>query len=67
MIGKFRSALKDDTLREIVQSNINDGIHWCDMVEVYGWGASETAVTGENSKTCSDAESGRVNIFNPSE
>ena len=46
MIGKFWSALKDETVREIVQSSITGGINWCDTAEVYGWGASETAMTG---------------------
>jgi len=46
MIGKFWSSLKDETVREIVQSSITGGINWCDTAEVYGWGASETAMTG---------------------
>jgi aryl-alcohol dehydrogenase-like predicted oxidoreductase len=45
IIGKFWSALKDETVREIVQTSLDGGINWCDTAEVYGWGASETALT----------------------
>jgi aryl-alcohol dehydrogenase-like predicted oxidoreductase len=44
-VGKFWSALEDETVREIVQTSLVGGINWCDTAEVYGWGASETALT----------------------
>jgi aryl-alcohol dehydrogenase-like predicted oxidoreductase len=44
-IGKFWSTLKDEIVREIVQTSLDSGINWCDTAEVYGWGASETALT----------------------
>ena len=45
IIGKFWPALKDETVREIVQTSLDNGINWCDTAEVYGWGASETSLT----------------------
>jgi aryl-alcohol dehydrogenase-like predicted oxidoreductase len=45
IIGKFWPALTDETVRDIVRTSLDNGINWCDTAEVYGWGASETAVT----------------------
>jgi aryl-alcohol dehydrogenase-like predicted oxidoreductase len=54
-IGKFWSALKDEIVREIVQTSLDGGINWCDTAEVYGWGASETALTSALTSLGKDA------------
>ena len=54
-IGKFWSALKDEIVREIVQTSLDGGINWCDTAEVYGWGASETALTSALASLGKDA------------
>jgi aryl-alcohol dehydrogenase-like predicted oxidoreductase len=44
IVGKFWSVLKDENIKEIVQASLDNGINWCDTAEVYGWGASESAL-----------------------
>jgi aryl-alcohol dehydrogenase-like predicted oxidoreductase len=44
IIGKFWSVLEDTNIQEIVRASLDGGINWCDTAEVYGWGASETAL-----------------------
>jgi aryl-alcohol dehydrogenase-like predicted oxidoreductase len=43
-VGKYWPLLNDETIKEIVQASLESGINWCDTAEVYGWGASETAL-----------------------
>jgi aryl-alcohol dehydrogenase-like predicted oxidoreductase len=55
LVGKFWSVLKDEEIKEIVHASLNGGINWCDTAEVYGWGASETALASALASLGKDA------------
>jgi aryl-alcohol dehydrogenase-like predicted oxidoreductase len=54
-VGKYWPLLKDETIKEIVQASLESGVNWCDTAEVYGWGASETALAVALSSLGKDA------------
>ena len=45
MAGKFWPTLEDDLISRIVSLSLEGGINWFDTAEVYGMGASETALS----------------------
>jgi aryl-alcohol dehydrogenase-like predicted oxidoreductase len=44
LAGSYWPAIPQQTVREIVQVSLEDGINWFDTAEVYGKGASEEAL-----------------------